>query len=302
MLKKYLDPDQTLMKTQGFKPNFVIKFLRWLSRLIIICLRLNGKSRWSNEFIQQLDPSITISPKFFNDDKKVQPIWFRTGHGRLYWRAKHTFNLEKETNDWIKSFKQSDIFFDVGANVGLYSIMASKLMKIKTYAFEPDLMNARILYENIIKNNVSNLVTILPLALADYNYCADLYLKTVSYGDALHNLDSKNQNIDSDHEAKVSIPAFSIDSIISILSLDKPTKLKIDVDGIEIRILKGAKEALVTVDEIIVEWSRSKKDSSEILEYLENLGFKLIWESNPHNTYIDTVNAFFKKENNEKRN
>jgi len=296
MLKKYLDPDQTSMKTQGFKPNFVIKFLRWLSRLIIICLRLNGRSRWSNEFIQQLDPSITISPKFFNNDKEGQPIWFRTGHGRLYWRARHTFNLEKETNDWIKSFKQSDVFFDVGANVGLYSIMASKLMNIKTYAFEPDLMNARILYENIIKNNISNLVTILPFALADYNYCADLYLKTLSYGDALHNLDSKNQNIESDHEAKVSIPAFSLDTIIKTLNLDKPTKIKIDVDGIEIRILKGAKIALATVDEIIVEWARSNEDYKEILEFLESLGFELISESKPHNTYLDTVNAFFKRE------
>ncbi len=301
MFKKYLDPDQTIMKTQGFKPNFVIKFLRWLSRLIIICLGLNGRSRWSNEFIQQLDPSITIKPNYFDDNKKNKRIWFRTGHGRLYWRAKHTFNLEKETNDWIKSFNQSDVFFDIGANIGLYSIMASKLMNIKTYSFEPDLMNARILYENIIKNNISNLVTILPFALADYDYCADLYLKTLSYGDALHNLDNKNENFENFHEAKASIPAFSIDTIISILNLDKPTKIKIDVDGIEIRILKGAKNALRTVDEIIVEWSRSNKDSTEILKYLESLGFMLVWESKPHVTYSDTVNAFFKKEKNEKR-
>ena len=296
MLKKYLDPDQTTMKSQGFKPNFLIIFLRLLSKLIITILRLNGRSRWSNEFIQQLDPSIEIKPKFFDDDKKNKPIWFRTGHGRLYWRARHTFDLEKETNDWIKNFKETDIFYDVGANIGLYSIISSKLMNIKTYSFEPDLMNARILYENIIKNDVSDLVKIFPFALADYDYCADLYLKTLSYGDALHNLDTKNLNVSDKNEAKVSIPAFSLDTIIKTLNLEKPTKLKIDVDGIEIRILKGAKIALATVDEIIVEWARSNEDSKEILEFLDSLGFELIWESKPHNTYLDTVNAFFKRE------
>ena len=56
----------------------------------------------------------------------------------------------KETNEWIKSFNKSDVFYDIGANIGFYSLLASKFMRSKTYSFEPDLMNARLLYENII--------------------------------------------------------------------------------------------------------------------------------------------------------
>ena len=171
--------------------------------------------------------------------------------------------------------------------------MASKLKKVKTYAFEPDLMNARMLYENIIRNEVSNLTTILPIALTNKNYCPDLFLKTLSYGDALHNIDNKNPNIVSDHEATIKIPAFTLDTIVETLNLLKPTKLKIDVDGVELQILQGAKKILTNVNSIIVEWSRSDKQYIEILNYLENAGFKLHSESKPHNPYSDTVNALF---------
>ena len=74
-------------------------------------------------------------------------------------------------------------------------------MEVKTIAFEPDLMNARLLYENIIRNNVSNLATVMPAALSDKNYCAKLYLSTLSYGDALHNLDEQNSIISGKSEA-----------------------------------------------------------------------------------------------------
>ena len=95
-LKKLLDPDSDSMNSQGFKPNFLIKILRFLSKTIIFLLSLNGRSRWSNEFIQSLNPSIKIKIPSFNNRDKESTIWFRTGHGRLYWRTRHSFDIEPE--------------------------------------------------------------------------------------------------------------------------------------------------------------------------------------------------------------
>ena len=97
-----LDPDTSSMKSQGFKPNFLILILRFISKIIIAILRLNGRTRWSNEFIQSIDPMIEVEVPSFNESKKKNKIWFRTGHGRLYWRTRHTYDLEPETNEWIR--------------------------------------------------------------------------------------------------------------------------------------------------------------------------------------------------------
>lgn len=60
---------------QGFEPNAYIRFLRRLAGLFINLLRLDGKNRFSNEFIQMLDPKVTaILPG-------GETLLFRTGHG-----------------------------------------------------------------------------------------------------------------------------------------------------------------------------------------------------------------------------
>jgi hypothetical protein len=93
----------------GFKANFYIRFLRSISRLIINCLCLNGRNRWSNEFIQALDPQLTSKVNSGNS-YPTEKLKFRTGHGRLFWRATESVNLEPETNEWIRTFTKRFFF------------------------------------------------------------------------------------------------------------------------------------------------------------------------------------------------
>ena len=69
MLSKYLNPKPKYATRQGFKPNNLINTIRFISLLIIKILRLNGKSRWSNEFIQKLDPFIEVPTIFLTVDR-----------------------------------------------------------------------------------------------------------------------------------------------------------------------------------------------------------------------------------------
>ena len=73
----------------------------------------------------------------------------------FFWTARNYATLfikEPITIDWIRSFKKNNIFYDVGANVGMYSIFAALISDVKVYAFEPESNNFQTLMQN---NNVA---------------------------------------------------------------------------------------------------------------------------------------------------
>ena len=53
-------------------------------------------------------------------------------------------------------------------------------------------------------------------------------------------------------EIQVNVPVFRLDDVIKILGLPSPTKLKIDVDGVDLDVLKGSIDALQTVTSIVI--------------------------------------------------
>ena len=297
MFRKWIDPGSADMNKQGFEPGLIIRGLRQLSKAFIFLLRLTGKTRWSNEFIQSLDPHVVVDASHLFPDagREKSRLWFRTGHGRLYWRCRQTVDEEPETNEWIGSFQPSDVFYDIGANVGVYSLMASKIMGVRTVSIEPDLMNARLLYENVIMNGVSERVSVLPFAVAERNYTADFFLKSLSYGDALHNLDEKNPLMVAETSLKASVPVFSLDTLVKLLGLPAPTKLKIDVDGAEARILKGAEQSLRSVTSLIVELDKNNPNNEALIEYLAKHGFRLTLQSMPFTSYNECSNGLFER-------
>ena len=80
-------------KVWGYKPSVRRQVVRLLCRLIIFVFRINGKTIFSNEFIQMLDPKFKV--KFENKE-----FTFRTGHGRLFLARKN--RLDRGTvNDFV---------------------------------------------------------------------------------------------------------------------------------------------------------------------------------------------------------
>src|SRR5210317_974293 len=80
------------------------------------------------------------------------------------WRVKSFFLKEPETLEWIDSFenKKNLIFWDIGANIGLYSIYNSlKNPKSTTIAFEPSSSNLRVLTRNISINSLEENIKII---------------------------------------------------------------------------------------------------------------------------------------------
>ena len=71
------------------------------------------------------------------------------------WRAKTFSTKEPETLEWIDSMQKDSILWDVGANIGLYSIYAAKRQNCSVWAFEPSVFNLELLARNISVNGLS---------------------------------------------------------------------------------------------------------------------------------------------------
>ena len=72
----------------------------------------------------------------------------------INYRIKTFHSKEPETLDWIDKFDNNSIFWDIGANIGLYSCYASLKKDCNVFSFEPSVFNLEILSRNIFINNL----------------------------------------------------------------------------------------------------------------------------------------------------
>jgi len=97
------------------------------------------------------------------------------------WRSQTLFTKEPETIEWIDSMDKNDTLWDIGANVGLYSIYAG-LKGMKVFAFEPSALNTFLISKNIETNNLKDNVTMFPIAVSDKNEFGYLNMTSTELG------------------------------------------------------------------------------------------------------------------------
>ena len=103
------------------------------------------------------------------------------------YRWKTFFTKEPETLDWIDRFKKKEsVFYDIGANVGLYSIYTLLTRNSqRVYSFEPSFFNLELLSRNIYSNKLNDNITIIPLPLNDKISVSKFDLTSTDWGGAL---------------------------------------------------------------------------------------------------------------------
>jgi FkbM family methyltransferase len=179
---------------------------------------------------------------------------------------------------WIDTFNQNAIFWDIGANVGLYSIYASKVKNTTTYSFEPSVFNLEFLAKNIYLNNLQNNIYIIPFALSDKNGINIFNMSNIEWGGALSTFSKSYDQNGNDLNIKFSYNTIGItsDDAVRIFNLPKPKYIKIDVDGIEHLILSGMVNILDSTSEILIELSNNFTEQIEqSTEILKSKGFVL---------------------------
>jgi FkbM family methyltransferase len=158
------------------------------------------------------------------------------------WRCDTYETKEPETLDWIDGFSKDDVLFDVGANIGLYSLYAAK-RGVRVCSFEPESQNYAGLANNCLSNGLTNM-TPYCMALADREHFDLLYVTSTNPGDSQHNLGAENPVFRRECSGTQGIFASTLDRLCFEHGFPIPQHLKIDVDGLEDRILEGAQKVL----------------------------------------------------------
>ena len=142
-----------------------------------------------------------------------------------------------ETSLLIEHLKAGDVFLDIGANIGYYTLLASVIVKGDgvVIACEPDLENCRLLHENLALNQVDNVV-VFHAAVSDYNGSGRLYLSPDNKGD--HRLYDCGDGRDS-------TPARVITGENLRDVMNRVDFIKIDTQGAEYNILKGLENIIL---------------------------------------------------------
>ena len=193
----------------------------------------------------------------------------------------HSCAKEPDTVEWIETFmKPGDTFYDIGANVGAYSMVAAKFFRgaVKVFAFEPAFLNFTQLSRNLFLNQCHDIVTPLAVALSDTTAIDVFNFHDLVPGGSLHTLgeaiDYKGERFEP--MFKQPVMGYRTDDLIDQFKLPVPTHIKIDVDGIELSVLKGADKTLCDqrLRSVVVELQEGESEA-QISEFLSGKGFRL---------------------------
>ena len=259
---------------------------------------------WFNDFSQEKSyKSIKIL------DKKIN---FFVPNPTINWRVDTYFTKEPETLEWIDSFEKKEnlIFWDIGANVGLYSIYNSlKNPNSLTVAFEPSSSNLRVLTRNISINNLEKRIKLVPIPLTNKeNIFQEMREGNFVEGGALNSFGEK-----FNFEGKVFKPSMKYNLLGTTMNyfiensiLDIPDYIKIDVDGIEHLILEGGDKFLNNekVKSLSIEINEDFKEQyDKVLNLMEKYKFKILHKKHNDamfpkgNRYNSIYNYIFTKQN-----
>jgi FkbM family methyltransferase len=156
------------------------------------------------------------------------------------------------------------IVYDVGANVGYYSVLASRILGStgQVIAFEPDPQNVVFLRRHLEMNGIEN-VQVVEAAVSDrcgkamFRQEASRYMGTLS------------------PSGTVPVRTLSLDELINSGELPPPDVIKIDVEGAERQVFSGAEQTLRSKHPLLFVATHTTALHSDCCQFLESLGYKL---------------------------
>lgn len=188
-------------------------------------------------------------------DALKQRHWVATRQGRIQFVSPHAraleyprdFSLrEPETLDWIDAFVRPCIFWDIGANIGTYSLYAALRPEVDIYAFEPVAANYAALCENIEANGRHDSIHAYCLAFNEDTVLAALNIEDAGAGGfpSTFGADRSANGQAVKVASRQSAIGFSIDDFRRVFNLPPINYLKLDIDGIEDKVLAGGTKTL----------------------------------------------------------
>lgn len=157
--------------------------------------------------------------------------------------------------------RPNELFVDVGANIGSYTVLASSVVGTRVLAIEPDPITMGHLKRNLAVNQVNHLVQTEEVAIG-----ASLGTVQFTIGQDTTNQVSSDPNV-----ATRSVKLTTLDLL---LAQEKPVFIKLDVEGYETEALAGARQTLEMASLAAI---ATECDDRAIIELLVAHGFQRVW-------------------------
>ena len=177
--------------------------------------------------------------------------------------------------------KKGQTFVDVGSNKGDYTLIGAKIVgdSGKVLSFEPEPSNVFWLNKSIDLNGYRNII-LFDITLSDFNGTSTLFLSDQSDWHSLLNLEGVC------NKGNTVIKVRTLDGILDETNQAKVDMIKIDVEGAELQVIKGAKETLLNNESIIILLDVHPQrgiNPFEVADSLTELGFNLYQMAPPYN-------------------
>jgi FkbM family methyltransferase len=255
-------------------------FLRRISRIIgelfakffLTISKLKTGEEFNSAFLAILMQAARFITHKGHTIKLVSPNWLSQ------YRADTFATKEPETLEWIESLEKGAVLWDIGANIGLYSIYAAKHKECNVFAFEPSVFNLEVLARNVFNNQLQSRVTIVPIALSDRAGANLFCMTSTEWGGALSTFQESygqdGREITASFEYRIC--GVTMDAAATSLGIPLPHYIKMDVDGIEHLILAGGANVLAQVKGIVIEINDTFTEQSQCaVRLLESAGLSL---------------------------
>ncbi len=179
-------------------------------------------------------------------------------------RVDRILSKEPETINWIKNFPKDSVFFDVGANIGIYTLYSAVMQQNKVFAFEPHAASYKNLLDSINLNKLEN-CSAYCIALGDKISLSTMRVTNMHEGVASNIVGEKGDY----YHGCTQLP---LNFLVERKILPQPDYIKVDVDGYEDKVIEGSMNVFQNAKEILIEI-----DNKHInyVAMIEALGFKL---------------------------
>ena len=257
------------------------------------------------EIMERLDTKVEVKTS-------AGPIYLTCTSETARIRAQNMLTREPDTLRWIEGFKPDEVLWDLGCNVGVFSLYAAIVAKSRVVSFDPLPFNYMEIFKNIVANGLSARVQPFCVAITDQTTIANLYLplEAVTPGGAGGTFGQKQDGYGDEVQAVVehSTLGYSVDDFVSKFNVPFPNHLKMDIDGPTDPVIRGAVNTLrdPRLRSAMLELQPTKVPANKIawdttMKEMEIAGFKLVKTvattpdggGNPVN---DATNNFFIKE------